>query len=103
MRIATPPAKPTTPSKVSENPHGPPAVIKILYSTQNAKFGANVSSRAEQSQRGEAVNITLSDVLASAATFEERLRDKKAAIPGVAWYPYGSISCLPIIRALTEG
>jgi len=51
----------------------------------------------------EGVNIALSDVLASAAPFEQRLRDKKAAISDIAWYPYGSISCLPIIRTLTNG
>jgi tRNA (mo5U34)-methyltransferase len=48
-------------------------------------------------------NLSLSDVLASADIFAERLRTTKAQVPDIPWYPYDSMTNLPILRSLTDG
>lgn len=49
------------------------------------------------------MNLTISDVLNSADAYVRRLAAQKAAITGVQWYPYNSISSLPLLRTLTDG
>lgn len=49
------------------------------------------------------MNLTISDVLQLEDEFVRSLTAKKAAITGVQWYPYNSISSLPLLRTLTAG
>src|SRR5436853_178135 len=46
--------------------------------------------------------ITLSSILATASSFSERLDATKARISDVRWYPYHSMTNVPVIARITQ-
>jgi hypothetical protein len=50
-----------------------------------------------------AAPVLLSDVIASADAFAERLRVLKAGIPEIKWYPYSSITGMGMMAQVTSG